>query len=303
MILTTLKNNDYELIDSGVGMFGGEKLERFGKYVIRRPDPEVLWKKNKSEEVWNNADATFSTSSTGGKWNVKEETLKEWNIKIEDLEFLLKIQNFKHIGIFPEHIEQWKWMVEKVESRKSKVENGEKEREIKILNLFGYTGGASIALAKSGDDKKIQVTHVDSSEPSVDWTKENAKLNNISNIRFIVDDARKFVEREIKRGVKYDAIVMDPPVYGKGDKKQSVEKAWHIENDLLPLLARCKELLSSDPIFFVVAGYASEYSHLSYKNALSEVFPNTDLESGELAVKESESERLLPAGIFARVTF
>jgi 23S rRNA (cytosine1962-C5)-methyltransferase len=291
MILTTEKSDGYELIDSG----DGEKLERFGGMILRRPDPEVLWKKMKSDDVWNSAHAQFVRTETGGKWNIRVEIKKEWNVKIEDTDILLKIQKFKHVGIFPEQIEQWKWMVDRI--TKNEIRNTDKK--VKVLNLFGYTGVASVAFAQAG----AEVTHVDSVDATVKWAQENATLNNISNIRFIVDDARKFVEREIKRGAIYDAILMDPPVYGRGTQKKKGDE-WNIGEDFLPLLARSAELLSNTPVFFVVNGYASEYSHLAYKNALEGgVMYEKKIESGELALKESDTDRLLPAGIFARASF
>jgi len=298
-ILITEPQGDYELLDSG----DGEKLERFGNVVLARPDPEVLWNKKKSEAVWNTAHAHFEKTDRGAKWKIRKNIPLQWNVKIGDLSLVCKIGNNKHVGVFPEQIAQWQWMVKQVESRKST--KSVKSREIKILNLFGYTGGATMALACAG----AEVTHVDSSKASITWAHENRKSNGDfagtekNQIRFMLDDVRKFVERDIKRGVTYDAILMDPPVYGRGTKKQSKDHMWHIDEDFLPLLARVRELLSKDPLFIVVTGYASEYSHLSYANALKGVLSKVTIESGELAIKESDTERLLPAGIFARVIF
>ena len=299
MNLVTEKSERYELIDSGITEHGGEKLERFGTVILRRPDPEVLWHHFKTEDVWNAAHAHFVRSSKSGQWKKKENMADEWQVTLGQLRYHLHLGGFKHVGIFPEQMAQWQWMVKQVESRKSvksvKSDTGEKENKVRILNLFGYTGGASVALAHAG----AEVTHVDSAESSVGIAKANARLNNLTNIRFIVDDVRKFVEREIKRGVKYDAIIMDPPVYGKGVRKSM----WHIEKDFLPLLTRVEKLLSTTRLFVVISGYASEYSHLSYANALSGVFTQSKVESGELAIKESDTDRLLPAGIFARILF
>ncbi len=294
-ILITKAEKDYELLDSG----DGEKLERFGDIVLARPDPEVLWNKQKSASVWEGAHAHFRGGERGAKWNTKKTFPQKWNCTFDKHPLLLKLGNNKHVGVFPEQVAQWEWMIKQVESRKSikSVKSG----EIKILNLFGYTGGATMALAAAG----AEVTHVDSSKAAITWAHENKKCAGLenANIRFMLDDVRKFVERDIKRGVTYDAILMDPPVYGKGVKKGNKEQMWHIDSDLLPLLGRVVELLSDNPLFVVVSGYASEYSHLSYANALKGVLPKAAIESGELAIKESDTERLLPAGIFARAIF
>ncbi len=292
----------HELLDSGMGEYGGEKLERFGQYILRRPDPEVLWKKMKGDDVWNAADAEFVLKGVSKKWKMREEIPEDWITEVGGLKFKLDFGAFKHVGMFPEQEKQWEWMAKQVESRKSKVESGEGEKKIKILNLFGYTGGATLALAHAG----CEVTHVDALESNLLRTKENLVLNNLADapVRLIADDVRKFVEREIKRGVRYDGILMDPPVYGKGTEKQKNKHVWHLEEDLLPLLTRTAELLSDEPLFFVISGYASQYSHITYNNALTDIFAGkARVESGELAIKEVDTQRLLPAGIFARAYF
>lgn len=281
-LLITQSTHDYELLDSG----DGEKLERFGEVILARPDPEVLWEK-KNPSLWDTAHAHFIHGERGSKWHSKKTLPSKWVCKVGDMSLLLKFGNNKHVGVFPEQVAQWDWMVEKVKGKK----------DIKVLNLFGYTGGATCALAKAG----AEVTHVDASKAAITWAHENRKTSGLDSakIRFMLDDARKFVERDIKRGVTYDAILMDPPVYGKGVKKEK----WHIDENFLPLLERSMKLLSKDPLFVVVTGYASEYSHLSYANALSGVLPGVKIESGELAIQESTTTRLLPAGIFARAKF
>jgi len=288
-LLITLSQKEYELLDSG----NGEKLERFGEVILARPDPEVLWEKNNSP-LWDTAHARFTHGERGSKWHSKKTLPLKWVCKVRDISLLLKFGNNKHVGVFPEQTAQWDWMVGLVKSRQS---TGDSKQDIKVLNLFGYTGGATCALAKAG----AEVTHVDASKTAITWAHENKKASGLDNakIRFMLDDARKFVERDIKRGVTYDAILMDPPVYGKGVKKEK----WHIDENFLPLLERSMKLLSKNPLFVVVTGYASEYSHLSYANALSGVLPGVTIESGELAIQESNSERLLPAGIFARAVF
>jgi 23S rRNA (cytosine1962-C5)-methyltransferase len=286
MNLITSDLKQYQLIDSG----DGEKLERFGAHTLRRPDPEALWRKMKSDDMWESADAVFNQQQAKGVW--KKNTIPpEWEVDFGITKLVVGIGNNKHVGVFPEHVAQWKWMSDLVSERK-KI-----EKKVSVLNLFGYTGGASCVLARAGGD----VTHVDASKPSLVRAQNNKKSAGLVDvpIRFMLDDVRKFVEREIKRGVFYDMILLDPPVYGKGvDKKQ-----WHIEEDLLPLLERLVKLLSKKPLAVVLSGYASVYSPSAYHNVLSGVFDTALVESGELLIQESDTTRLLPAGIFARAVF
>jgi 23S rRNA (cytosine1962-C5)-methyltransferase len=269
---------DYELIDSGEG----EKLERFGEFVLRRPDPQAIWRVERLED-WSKADAVFNN----GKWKEKKELPKFWNVKINDLVFKISLSSFKHTGVFPEHVENWKWISSLLQSPVS---------NLKILNLFGYTGGATLAAAKGG----AEVTHVDASKPSVARAKENANLSGLDKapIRWIVDDAAAFVKREIKRGNKYDGIILDPPSFGRGAKGE----VWKIEENLMPLLQSCKEIWNGG--FILLNGYAAGYSSDAYAQIVSSVF-NIELskiEKGELYIKEkSERGFVLPAGIFARV--
>lgn len=284
-ILVAKSSKDYELIDSGEGF----KLERYGKMVLSRPDPQAIWKKSLGLTEWNKADAKYVRTGQSGKWEVQNEPPHDWNIELEGVNLSLKLLPSKHLGVFPEQSAQWRWLKQKIKSR---VDEG---KTISVLNLFGYTGGASLVSAKAG----AEVCHVDASSFAVDKLKDNMKLSKLEElpIRLIVDDVRKFVEREIKRGKKYDVIIMDPPVYGKGSK----DEVWNIEADLLPLLARIKEILSPSPLAIVVNGYASVYSHLTYKQILSETTSDLGgtLESGEL-VLEQRGGRLLSTGIFAR---
>ena len=222
---TTKKSHDYELIDSGEE----EKLERFGDFILRRPDPQAIWEKKKEEKDWNKADAFFELISGKGKWENRKPFPKDWIVTIEGINFLLKPSLSKHIGIFPEQSFHWRWLSEKI---KEKIVSG---RKISVLNLFAYTGGASLACAKSG----ASVCHVDSSDFAVDCAAKNRDVSHLSdsNIRFIVEDVRKFVEREVRRGNKYDIIIMDPPIYGKGAKKE----IWNLEKDLPNLLLKIKK--------------------------------------------------------------
>ena len=284
-ILTTEKSKDYELVDSGLG----EKLERYGDVVLSRPDPQAIWSKSLSESEWNKANAVFNRAGTAGKWRVSEKVKKNWNVTLDDLTFQLQLLPSKHVGLFPEQSAQWKWLGEKIEARIKKQE------KIKVLNLFGYTGGASLACAKAG----AEVCHVDSSEFAVDLANINMKLSGLvdKKIRFIVDDVRKFVEREIKRGNKYDVIILDPPVYGKGAKGE----VWKIEEDLFLLLSRIKSVLSDDPVAIVLNGYASGFSSTTYRHLLESTLElKGKYSNGELAIKETSAGRLLSCGIFAR---
>ena len=287
-IYTTKKSADYELLDSG----DGRKLERFGQFVLSRPDPQALWKKSLEESVWQLADATFEQTTGRGKWHNKKTFPEDWKISLEGVTFVLKPSVFKHIGVFPEQVSNWQWLSEKI---KTSVESGQK---VSVLNLFGYTGGATLSCAKAGAD----VCHVDSSEFAVDSAMANRDASGLSEkpIRFIVDDVKKFVEREIRRGQKYDCVVLDPPVYGKGTKKE----VWNLESDLLPLLSQVSKLLSDKPLAVLLSGYASGYSDVTYKQILSDTFVSTTkFSSGQLGILQTDSEKVLPCGIFARAEF
>jgi len=281
MLLIAKPQKEYELLDSGDGF----KLERFGDVVVSRPDPQALWGKRIPQKFWDQADASFVKS-----WKEKNKIPENWQVSIEEITFNLKLSSFKHVGVFPEQLENWKWIKDKI--KKS-------EREIKVLNLFGYTGGATLASLQTG----AEVCHVDGSKVSISLAKENAIVSHVSQkkVRWILDDVVKFVSREIRRGNKYDAVIMDPPAFGRGSKGE----VWKIEKDFPHLLNLVKQVLSDKPLFLIVNGYASGYSHISYANSLRETFGefSYDLESGELAIEESKTARLLPAGIFARLSF
>ena len=289
-ILTTKASQDYELLDSGEG----EKLERFGQFILRRPDPQALWSKSLEEKEWKKASASFEHIGEGGKWRNKESLPKECVIEmparqsdVGDLKFLIKPTAFKHTGLFPEQEPNWKWIVEKIKNQKSKI---------KVLNLFGYTGGATLAGLMAG----AEVTHVDGSKSAITWAKQNVEASDLMDkpVRWIEDDARKFVQREIKRGNKYDAIIMDPPAFGHGANNE----IWKIEEDFLNLLNLCEKILSDNPLFVLVNGYSAGYSAIAYENSLLPLIKKFggNIESGELTIKEANSDRLLPAGIFAR---
>lgn len=292
----TRKSQGYELVDSGEG----EKLERFGEVLLRRPDPQALWPKKLPEEAWQKAAASFTRDERKGEWEYKGDVPKRWQIEFGGLKFWIKPTAFKHTGLFPEQLPNWEWIRSVIPAlcpSEALGEGGDAGiQSVEILNLFGYTGGASLAAAQVG----AKVVHVDGSKAAITWAKENAEISGLSDkpIRWILDDARIFVEREIKRGRKYAGIIMDPPAFGHGPEKE----LWKIEEHFLPLIENCKKLLADKPLFFLINGYSAGYSATAYKNnllSLVEKFGG-DIEIGELTIKETGSERLLPAGIFAR---
>jgi 23S rRNA (cytosine1962-C5)-methyltransferase len=291
-IVKTTASKDYELLDSGEG----EKLERYGQVTVRRPDPQALWRKALPEKEWNAANAQFipSTSkSEKSSWKLDKSVPEKWEIDFADLKFWVRTTSFKHTGIFPEQKANWDWIRNVITSRSK---NNSSKQSIKVLNLFGYTGGATLAAAQAG----AEVTHVDGSKTAVIWGRNNVLASELTEkpIRWIVDDVLAFVKREVKRGNKYDAIIMDPPAFGRGAKGE----VWKIEDDLMQLLDACKLLLSDKPVFFLINGYASGYSALAYKTILENFmkkWPGT-VEAGELTIEETKGKRLLPAGIFAR---
>jgi len=298
-ILITKPSKDYELIDSG----DGEKLERFGAYILRRPDPQALWPKNLSEKEWKGASAYFERVGESGKWKKKEGMPSEWFVEMNSLKFLIKPTAFKHTGLFPEQEPNWAWIKDQISKEISLRSDLKSEKRsdlgkfpVKILNLFGYTGGATLAALSAG----AEVTHIDSSKSAITWARQNAEVSGLADkpVRWIEEDARKFVQREIKRGNKYDAIIMDPPAFGHGANKE----IWKIEEDFLKLLDMCQQILSDKPLFVLVNGYSAGYSAIAYENSLQSLIKKYggQIECGELTIEESHSGRLLPAGIFAR---
>lgn len=318
-ILTTKPCPDYELLDSGEG----EKLERFGKIVLSRPDPQALWRKSLLPVEWKKADGYFGKGNNDatkgqsedraggglrGDWKLKADTPDRWEISFADLKFYIKPTAFKHVGIFPEQAPNWDWMRSKIgaQSKEGKKKDGAASAEIEVLNLFAYTGGASLACAQAG----AKVVHVDGSKVALTWARDNAELSGLKDkpIRWILDDARAFVKREIKRGRKYHGIIMDPPAFGHGPENE----VWKIEDDFLKLVEECTGLLADQPLFFLINGYSAGYSAVAYKNILSPLVGKYGgtIEIGELTLEEGKKERskeakieenrLLPCGIFAR---
>lgn len=275
---------DYEVIDTS----NGEKLERWGKYILLRPDPQVLWNTPKKNPAWKKLNAHYHRSKKGGgEWEFFDLP-EQWSIHYRDLTFHLKPFSFKHTGLFPEQAVNWDWFSGLIKGA---------GRPLKVLNLFAYTGGATCAAAKAG----AQVTHVDASKGMVTWAKENAQASGLSDapIRWIVDDCVKFVEREIRRGNHYDAIIMDPPSYGRGPKGE----IWKIEEKIHPFIALCEKLLSEEPLFFLVNSYTTGLAPavLSYLISTEIVGKHGGyVESQEIGLPVSDNGLILPCGAAGR---
>ena len=275
---------DYEIID----MANGEKLERWGKYILIRPDPQIIWKEKSYPEKWKKANATYKRSKTGGgAWNFKDRLPASWQIKYKDLSFNIKPMGFKHTGLFPEQAANWDWMINKIQKAK---------RPIKVLNLFAYTGGATVACLYAG----ASVCHVDSSKGMVAWAKENVISSKLQDrpVRYIVDDVVKFVQREIRRGNTYDAIIMDPPSYGRGASGE----VWQFENNIADLVNLCTEILSNNPLFFLINSYTTGISAEVLGNILKINMKKYKgkISSGEVGLPMSSSNLVLPCGIYGR---
>ena len=281
------KWEDYKILDTSTG----EKLEMWGKYSLIRPDPQVIWKTEKKNPLWQRADASYTRSrSGGGAWN-GNKLPETWVISYRDLRFLIKPMGFKHTGLFPEQAANWDWFRGLIENAK---------RPIKVLNLFAYTGGATVAAAKAG----ASVCHVDASKGMVAAAKENARLSGLENapIRYIVDDCKKFIEREIRRGNKYDAIIMDPPSYGRGPTGE----VWKIEEAIDDFVALSQKVLSDNPLFFLLNSYTTGLSASTMKyitdTRLLGKHKGTSV-ADELGIPVLDTGLALPCGSSVRVTF
>lgn len=272
--MRTAEWKDYKVISTG----DGYKLERWGKFNLLRPDPQVIWHAKSNLFKRNDFDAYYEKREGGGLWHYNKKLPEEWQISYKDMKFIVKPMGFKHTGIFPEQAVNWEFMQKLVENS---------GREVKVLNLFAYTGGASVALSKAG----ALVTHVDASKGMVERAKENAKLNNISNIRFIVDDCQKFIEREIRRGNFYDAIVMDPPSYGRGPSGEM----WKLEDNLADFIDLTKKVLSKNPLFVLINSYTTGLQPTVLANLLKGAFGEEGVEADEIGLL-TEEEYILPCG-------
>ena len=279
---------DYEILD----MANGEKLERWNNIYLVRPDPQIIWNDKQYPEKWKQANARYNRSSTGGgHWDYKKRLPDSWQIKYKNLTFNIKLMGFKHTGIFPEQAVNWDWMMDKIQNEIKTT-----KREVKVLNLFAYTGGATVACLSAG----ASVCHVDSSKGMVAWAKENAASSGLSDrpIRWLVDDCVKFVEREIRRGNHYDAIIMDPPSYGRGPKGE----IWKIEDAIHPLIKLCTQILSDDPLFFLVNSYTTGLAPavLTYMLGTELKKWNGHVDSQEIGLPVTHSGLVLPCGASGR---
>lgn len=285
---------DYEILD----MANGEKLERWNNIYLVRPDPQIIWNDKQYPEKWKQANARYNRSSTGGgHWDYKKRLPDSWQIKYKNLTFNIKPMGFKHTGIFPEQAVNWDWMMDKIQNE-IKTTN----REVKVLNLFAYTGGATVACLYAG----ASVCHVDSSKGMVAWAKENVVSSRLQDrpVRYIVDDVVKFVQREIRRGNKYDAIIMDPPSYGRGANGE----VWKFEENLPMLIEICMQVLSDNPLFFLINSYTTGTSSMVLENLLKmnmrkkygKRAEGGIFENGEVGLPMTESDFILPCGIYSK---
>ena len=275
---------EYEILD----MANGEKLERWGEYKLIRPDPQIIWKEKSFPEKWNKVNARYNRSKTGGgNWDFKTKLPAAWKVKYKNLTFNIKPMGFKHTVLFPEQSVNWDWMIDKIENA---------TRPIKVLNLFAYTGGATVACLSAG----ASVCHVDSSKGMVSWAKENVVSSGLekAQVRYIVDDVIKFVQREIRRGNKYDAIIMDPPSYGRGTSGE----VWQFENNISDLVKLCTQVLSDTPLFFLINSYTTGISAEVLSNILKINLKQYQgkITAGEIGLPMKNSNLILPCGIYGK---
>lgn len=276
---------DYELLD----MAKGQKLEKWGKYILIRPDPQIVWDKKTNPKLWEKADAKYIRSNTGGgHWEKYSKIDENWSIKYKNLVFNLKPMGFKHTGLFPEQAVNWDYIISKISQRTKK------NQEVKVLNLFAYTGGATVAALSAG----ASVCHVDSSQGMVNWAKENVSSSGLRErpVRFLVDDVVKFVNREIRRNNKYDMIIMDPPSYGRGKNGE----VWSIEKDINNLLCLCSKILSDNPISVIINTYTGGLSGTIIENVAKLTFSENSPKKifhNEIGLRQKNSEFVLPCGI------
>lgn len=278
---------DYQLLDAG----NGEKVESWNGIILRRPDPQAIWPIDKSVDVWKKPDGHYYRSNRGGgEWKFKKVLPEYWTVSYKNLTFKVSPTNFKHTGLFPEQAVNWDYMIDKIKNS---------NREIKVLNLFAYTGGATMACSYAGAS---EVVHVDASKGMTAWAKENRDLCGLTNhkIRFIVDDCLKFVEREERRGHKYDAIIMDPPSYGRGPNGE----VWKFEHNIYHLIQACMKILSEKPLFFLVNSYTTGISSTVLENILKTtllpIYPDGKVDAGEVGLPIVNNALVLPCGIYGR---
>ena len=275
---------DFEVIDCG----DGEKLERWGEIILRRPDPQAIWPKSNTA-LWETADGVYHRSNQGGgQWTFARRLPEHWNIRYQKYMFVVHPTNFKHTGLFPEQAANWTWMAQTIQSA---------HRPVQVLNLFAYTGGATIACAGAG----ASVCHVDAAKGMISWAKENATASNLQNrsIRYIIDDCLKFVQREIRRGKQYDAIIMDPPSYGRGPGGE----VWALEDKLFELVHECTKVLCEKPLFFLINSYTTGLQSSVLSNLLHTTVVNRfggTVDAQEVGLPVTYGVPVLPCGCSAR---
>ena len=284
---------EYSLIDSGNEM----KLEQIGKYRIVRPSPQAVWTPRLAQSDWRSADATYERSSSGGgEWKFKTPTSRKFQMLYDAIGFEIKLTDFGHLGLFPEQAPNWQWLRDLIRTRMAYTNNA----NLDVLNLFAYTGGSTLACSQAG----AHVVHVDAAKGVVDWAKDNAKASHLHErpIRWIVDDVLKFVAREARRNRRYHGIILDPPSFGRGPKGE----VFKIENDLMPLLAACKEILANDALFVLLSCHTPGFTPLTLHNELLEMVSDRPgaIESAEMVIAERDRVntpgRLLASGAYAR---
>lgn len=278
------KWQDYECLATG----NKEKLERWGNIILNRPDPTIVWPKS-NNPIWQKWDGYYHRSNLGGgSWEFRKKLPEFWTVNYKNLTFKVSPTNFKHTGIFPEQATNWDYIIDKIKATNNP--------EFRVLNLFAYTGCATMAASSAGAK---EVVHVDAAKGMIDWAKENMKLSHLENntIRFICEDVLKFLDREIRRGRTYHAIIMDPPSYGRGPNKE----VWRLEDNLEELLNKAKLLLDPDYSFLLISSYTAGLSPTSLNNILSLIFDNSHIETGEIGLPVTENNLLLPCGIYGKV--
>lgn len=275
---------DYQLLDSGEG----SKLERFGRYTFVRPEGQAIWRRALPPKAWAAADGVFrNEGEESGTWKLHESVADRWPMRYKNIQFWVQPTPFRHMGVFPEHAGHWDWLTALIANAR---------RQTKVLNLFGYTGIASLAAASAG----ATVTHVDASKKMIGWARENQALSSLEDrpIRWLLDDALKFVRREVRRGAQYDGFIIDPPPFGRGPKGE----IWRLEEDLPSLLEECRQLLSPTPLFVILTAYAIRTSALSLRYVMEEMMEGHvgSTTAGEMVLVEKSAHRLLSTAIFAR---
>lgn len=292
--MATSTGGDYQLLDSG----NMRKLERIGPYLLVRPSLQAIWQQRLLDSDWQRADGVYERGATedGGRWTFHRKVSREFDVLFGELQFHIKLTNFGHMGLFAEQLENWEWMRQAIRARMKRTN----DRNLYVLNLFGYTGGSTLACSQAG----AHCVHLDAAKGVVDWARKNAELSGLADrpIRWLVDDAMKFVKREERRGHTYQAIILDPPSFGRGPKGE----VFKIEDDLVPLLQACRSLLAKDALFVLYSCHTPGFTPITMRNQIDIVVSGRKgtVETGEMTIPEQQSNparaRLLPSGVYAR---